>query len=165
MPYKICHTISSPTVSKVIIVSMNVFEEYLFSSRIAWERLIFPLHVQWVFVVLQMPLALCQWRDYISFLILCLKQAVLKQHKKKPTLFQQKESWDHLHAQKLIWHRISNRKKLVAFIKIEVIMICGFSLGSMLQFLLLSEMLCIPAQGDSFTKTYNILEEDYMEIR
>ncbi len=98
-------------------------------------------------------------------LILCLKQAVLKQHKKKPTLFQQKESWDHLHAQKLIWHRISNRKKLVAFIKIEVIMICGFSLGSMLQFLLLSEMLCIPAQGDSFTKTYNILEEDYMEIR
>jgi hypothetical protein len=44
-------------------------------------------------------------------------------------------------------------------------MICGFSLGSMLEFLLLSEMLCIPAQGDSFTKTYNILEEDYMEIR
>jgi hypothetical protein len=35
----------------------------------------------------------------------------------------------------------------------------------MLQFLLLSEMLCIPAQADSFTKTYNILEEDYMEIR
>jgi hypothetical protein len=44
-------------------------------------------------------------------------------------------------------------------------MICGFSLGSMLQFLLLSEMLCIPAQGDSFTKIYYILEEDYMEIR
>jgi hypothetical protein len=27
-------------------------------------------------------------------------------------------------------------------------MICGFSLGSMLQFLLLSEMLCIPVSGD-----------------
>jgi hypothetical protein len=44
-------------------------------------------------------------------------------------------------------------------------MVCGFSLGSMLQFLLLSEMLCIPAQGDSFTNTYNVLEEDCMEIR
>ncbi len=33
---------------------------------------------KWVFVVPQMPLAFCRWRDNISFLILCLKQAVLK---------------------------------------------------------------------------------------
>jgi hypothetical protein len=100
-------------------------------------------------------------------LIFCLKQAVLKytqaeeeedSSRKKVGIISMLKNWSDTES-------LGNRKKLIDFIKIEVIMICGFSLRSMLQFLLLSEMLCIPAQGDSFTNTYKVLEENYMEIR